>query len=196
MGEFGGVRVRNVSTELKLFDQSWIINIKNYKPPHYLRPKQSRADQLLARRIRGFSMYSRKDVEEEMCLGVLTKLKLRYLYPCDFKKVLTISDCNNLCRLMVPKEVVEEHIFKYWHEDTVQVAKNPNGLWVKVWDCDTKTEHRMRFKRWKSNLSYVFGQNWKPDFVKRRKLRGGDVIGMFWDSRDFRFGFRVLAKSN
>ena len=180
MGEFGGVEAQNVSAELKLFEESWLNNTE---------------DRRRAQRIRSFSEYSREDEEEEEGLRVSTRLKLRRVDPFDFRKILTKSDCNGTCRLIVPKETVENIWFEIWDDDMVMNIMYGTGEHVRVWDNDTRTEHSLRFHRLPSSQLYVFNENWSSDFTRRRGLREGDEIGVFWDFLESRLDFRVLLKA-
>jgi hypothetical protein len=70
------------------------------------------------------------------------------------------------------------------------------GVQVCVWDCDTKSEHQLVFKRWASNGSYVLIEKWKKEFVERRVLNKGDQIGLQWDQTNIsRFNFRILNRA-
>ncbi|KAM7531294.1 hypothetical protein LguiB_034704 [Lonicera macranthoides] len=179
MGEFGVVEVQNVSTELKLFDKSWLNNTEEHQR---------------AERIRRFGEYTHDEEEEEMRLGILTKLKLEALDPWEFKKVLMKSDCNILCRLMVPKREVRK-IYEKWDPKTIKKIESGKGEEFKVRDYDTETDHSLIFEKLLSSKSYVFNKNWSRDFMRRRELKEGDEIGMFWDKWNSRFGFSVLVRA-
>ncbi|KAI8004822.1 B3 domain-containing protein [Camellia lanceoleosa] len=68
------------------------------------------------------------------------------------------------------------------------------GERVVVWDYDTGSEHELVFKKWHTSKSFVLVDNWVTRFVRRRELRDGVEIGLFWDASNSRFGFLVLAR--
>ena len=43
-----------------------------------------------------------------------------------------------------------------------------------------------------TSKSYVFNGKWHEDFVARRKLKVGDIIGLYWDPCLSKFNFCVL----
>ncbi|TYI04933.1 hypothetical protein ES332_A10G053500v1 [Gossypium tomentosum] len=100
--------------------------------------------------------------------------------PWCIKKKLYTSDLGNMSRLILPSELVESRIL--WHWNTDQLAQIEEGLPVLIWDCDTRTEHEMKFKRWKNGAN-------------RRELKQGDEIGICWDIANSRFKFSVLNRA-
>ncbi|KAE8055393.1 hypothetical protein FH972_012233 [Carpinus fangiana] len=115
------------------------------------------------------------------------ELKLE-LGPRDMKKRIETSDIGDSSRLLLPKKWVQEHILGLW--DAQRIA---SGIPVAVWDFDTKSEHELIFKYWPSGSgSYVLNRNWTVEFVKRRSLKKGDEIGLYWDPANSRFIFRLL----
>ncbi|KAK6258126.1 hypothetical protein SCA6_012600 [Theobroma cacao] len=129
------------------------------------------------------------DIEEARMLE-LTELRLG-LDPYCIKKTLTGSDLGNMSRLMLAAECIEYHVFPFWNAD--QRAKLKEGLSVSVWDGDTQTEHELVFKRWNKRANVLI-KNWVKDFVRRRELKLGDEIGLYWDSCNSRFQFAVLNR--
>ncbi|KAL7183042.1 hypothetical protein ACSBR1_041681 [Camellia fascicularis] len=129
-----------------------------------------------------------------MDLGVSTKLKL-FEDPWKIKKTLTSGDVNeHLCRLLLPAGAVDKHIMAVWGGERVEHVNNMRGERVVVWDYNTGSEHELVFKKWHTSKSFVLVDNWVTRFVRRRELRDGDEIGLFWDASNSRFDFRVLAR--
>ncbi|TYG97623.1 hypothetical protein ES288_A10G053300v1 [Gossypium darwinii] len=112
--------------------------------------------------------------------------------PWCIKKKLYTSDLGNMSRLILPSELVESRILSHWNTD--QLAQIEEGLPVLIWDCDTRTEHEMKFKRWKNGANVLI-KNWITQFVKRRELKQGDEIGICWDIANSRFKFSVLNRA-
>ncbi|KAF2297123.1 hypothetical protein GH714_017658 [Hevea brasiliensis] len=89
---------------------------------------------------------------------------------------------------------VRNHILPLLSRETVkQIEKD--GAAVPIWDCDTNTEQHMVLKHWRSSKSYVFIKGWMIQFVKRRNLVEGDLIGIYWDPSNSRFNFSVLERA-
>ncbi|GMI71698.1 hypothetical protein HRI_000839100 [Hibiscus trionum] len=112
--------------------------------------------------------------------------------PWCIKKRLTKSDLSDMSRLLLSTELVVSHILPHWDED--QETQIPQGLKVWVFDCDTNSEHGLVFKQW-NNGAYVLISKWIPDFVKRRDLKQGDEIGLYWDIQNSRFNFSLLNRA-
>lgn len=115
-------------------------------------------------------------------------------YDWNIKKTLTSSDVNDLCRLMLKKTAVQEHILSKWGAaQRTAVMETEHGLSVSVLDINTDTVHELVFKKWRSSGSFVFTNNWVTQFVRRRGLKEGDKIGLHWDSEQSMFLFCVLS---
>ncbi|KAL1834813.1 hypothetical protein ACET3Z_004464 [Daucus carota] len=121
-----------------------------------------------AKRLRRFSFYTAEEEAEERLHGVCTKLDL-YHDPWKIKKVLEQSDVNNLCRLMISKRMVQQHI-------------------VKVWERAGRFEDVQR-------LEEGGGVDVKSQFVSARGLKKGYEIGLFWCNYSHCFFFSVLARA-
>ncbi|XP_021644598.2 putative B3 domain-containing protein At1g78640 [Hevea brasiliensis] len=114
--------------------------------------------------------------------------------PWKIKKKLTGSDLGNLCRLLVASLSVRNHILPLLRRETLEQIEK-DGAAVPIWDCDTNTEQHMVLKHWRSSKSYVFIKGWMIQFVKRRNLVEGDLIGIYWDPSNSRFNFSVLERA-
>ncbi|KAA8525223.1 hypothetical protein F0562_006913 [Nyssa sinensis] len=188
--------MEEVSTELKLSTGSQITKkIKIVREVLLFLSESELERKEMERRIRSFRFYSYKDEEEERRLGVSTKLKL-FEDPWKIKKRLTRSDTNGLCRLMLSRDVVEANIIPFWDVDQIARIETEAGARVIVWDYDTGSAHQLAFKKWTSNPNCIFNEEWSTAFVRRRCLHEGDMIGLFWDNNNLRFGFRVLARAS
>jgi hypothetical protein len=124
------------------------------------------------------------------CREVSLELKLGF-DPWVIKKTIQTSDLGDLARLLLAAGLVKQHILPMWNAETIE--KIQDGVGVVVWDSDTKSEHQMEFKQWKSG-SYVLIKQWKNEFVIRRKLKRGDEVGLYWDQINSRFNFSVLKQ--
>ncbi|KAJ4957076.1 hypothetical protein NE237_013859 [Protea cynaroides] len=126
------------------------------------------------------------------------ELKLSRGDPWTVKKKLTESDLNHLSRLILPRDQVEKHVLPFFNpEEEKGVLRSENGFHFRVKDVDEDSSHLLSFKRVKSTRSYKLGLNWISQFVKRRRLQKGDVIGMLWDNYGTRgFYFSVLERAD
>ncbi|KAA8525587.1 hypothetical protein F0562_007442 [Nyssa sinensis] len=183
-------KLEEVSTELKLD----LSNKDSQRGTSFL-VRVEIGKKEMERRIRSFRFYSYKDEEEERRLGVSTKLKL-FEDPWKIKKRLTRSDTNGMCGLMLSRDVVEANIIPFWDVDQIAGIETEAGARVIVWDYETGSAHQLAFKKWPSNPNCIFNKEWSIAFVHRRCLHEGDMIGLFWDTNNLRFGFRLLARAS
>ncbi|XP_075667428.1 B3 domain-containing protein At2g33720-like [Castanea sativa] len=111
--------------------------------------------------------------------------------PWKIMKTLTKSDIGSSSRLLLHQSLVHAHIMAFFSADSVKKIES-NGLSVTVFDRDSKSDYELVFKKWPSSKSYVFNGKWHEDFVARRKLKVGDIIGLYWDQCHSKFNFCVL----
>ncbi|KAM7494238.1 hypothetical protein LguiB_028847 [Lonicera macranthoides] len=105
-------------------------------------------------------------------------------------KVLTKSNVDDSCRLLLPTAQVEGEVLRGMAQFLAEQCMSRDGVMFEVEDLDTNTQHRLVLKKWASN-SFVLTTNWKRDFVNRRKLVEGDVIGLLWNGHSkFYFSLR------
>ncbi|KAL4655032.1 hypothetical protein ACB092_01G421700 [Castanea dentata] len=130
----------------------------------------------------------RKSTQKDECA---TATKLSAVSPWKITKTLTKSDIGSSSRLLVPQSLVHAHIMAFFSADSVKKIEC-NGLSVTVFDRDSKSDYELVFKKWPSSKSYVFNGKWHEDFVARRKLKVGDIIGLYWDPCHSKFNFCVL----
>lgn len=181
-----------ISTALKLYDESWITKLS---VPDSNRPESSTDDFLnVCSNISAMKNYTKEDEEDEKRNGVSTKLTL-YSDPWMIRKSLTQSDLGNLARLLMKTNVIKTHVLPLMREEILTRVESREGAAVMVFDQDTMTEHKLVFKQWVSSRSYIFIGRWGKDFVRRRELREGDEIGLYWDPYCSRFNFRVLNRA-
>ncbi|CAN0901317.1 B3 domain-containing protein At4g02870 [Linum grandiflorum] len=148
--------------------------------------------------------YSREDEEREKAKGVSTKLKL-YEDPWTIRKKLKSVEVRTEepqgGALLIDSTTAKEHIMPVLtREDKEKLVKNVS-VDVRLWDVDTRSAHGLSLVRRKvqlrSKVHHVvgFGGRWNQDFVKRRRLKEGDEVGLCWDHNASRFNFRLIARS-
>ncbi|KAG7587521.1 DNA-binding pseudobarrel domain superfamily [Arabidopsis thaliana x Arabidopsis arenosa] len=132
--------------------------------------------------------------EEKKQAGISTEPST--LYTWTIEKTLTESDVNHLNRLMVGNSDAESHIMRHLSTDVQQTIQKGKKFNVKAYDHDTDTEHDMVFLRYvETTNNYVFNRGWAKEFVRRRDLKQGDKIGLFWGNVDSRLHFCVLQRN-
>ncbi|XP_019186492.1 PREDICTED: putative B3 domain-containing protein At1g78640 [Ipomoea nil] len=107
-------------------------------------------------------------------------------------KRLSSSDVDSSSRLLLAKEDVKNYVLPFMDEERRAACESREGLRVNVWDLDTRSEHELSLKQWRSG-SFVLTSYWSREFVRRRNLQTGDFIRLRWDTENRRFLFR---KSN
>ncbi|OMO79063.1 hypothetical protein COLO4_24578 [Corchorus olitorius] len=129
----------------------------------------------------------------------LTELRLgsrHYDDPWCIKKKLCESDLGGMSRLLLSSRDVETHVLPLLNGDKRAQIQTKDGLPVVVWDCDERTGHEMELRQWNKGKANVLVKNWVKEFVKRRQLKLGDEIGLYWDQIESRFSFSVLNRAN
>ena len=183
----------------------------NNNAPVFKKPKKSTYECVMnmriAKNIRGFRFYTREEEEEERFLGVSTKLSLSVDGnesgddPWKIKKTLEQSDCDHLCRLMLRKDMVQNYIIKVWEDAgrIDEIAKvldgQGEGVVVRVWDYERGKEYELKLKKLASSKCYILGGAWSNKFVRERRLKKGDTIGLYWSTAKSRFVFSVRARA-
>ncbi|PPS13508.1 hypothetical protein GOBAR_AA07061 [Gossypium barbadense] len=114
---------------------------------------------------------------------IVTKVRL-HGDPWCIKKKLDKNYLRNMSRLILPLELVESYILSHWNID--QLAQIEEGLPVLILDCNTHTEHEIKFKR-RNNGANVLIKNWITQF---------DEISICWDIANSRFNFSVLNRAS
>ncbi|CAD5320272.1 unnamed protein product [Arabidopsis thaliana] len=146
------------------------------------------------RKIARMRNLSYQEKAEDEWYGVSTELTL-FKDPWIIKKVLTTSDLGQLSRLLLQIGPTEDHIIKYLNKDDQKRVQEGLGITVDVYDHDTDSTLELLLKRWTTLNSYVLNGGWRIYFVRRRGLRKGDEIGLFWDRFASRLHFRVLSRA-
>ncbi|KAG8371116.1 hypothetical protein BUALT_Bualt13G0053300 [Buddleja alternifolia] len=106
------------------------------------------------------------------------------------RKVLTKSDVDSSSRLLLGKVRVREHILPHLIRNGAVLVET-EGAEIPIWDVDTRSEHVLVLKTWKTK-SYVLKKNWTKDFVNRRSLKENHEIGLRWDDRNSRLEFTLF----
>lgn len=119
--------------------------------------------------------------------------RLKLLFPWEFTKILTENDVAHFGSLELHPNQAYNHIFKYWDENMVsRVMMNGEQVPIVVWDLDTGTKHNLTLKKWPYAENFLIHAGWTRDFVARRGLKVGMMIGMYWDVRSESLRFSLI----
>ncbi|EOA22660.1 hypothetical protein CARUB_v10003362mg [Capsella rubella] len=108
-------------------------------------------------------------------------------------KTLTMEETWEEGKFELPTEQIQDTVMTYFSEhDILRI-----NLWtcksiVKVKDLDTNTLHYVTLWKHPHEVNFAMRESWIEEFVKRRKLVAGMVVGMYWDFNSAMFCFSVL----
>ncbi|WOH04241.1 hypothetical protein DCAR_0623650 [Daucus carota subsp. sativus] len=95
--------------------------------------------------------------------------------------------------------MVQNHIIKVWEEagrvDEIEKVVSDEGVAIKVWDYERERAYELKLKKLSSSKSFIISGAWRTKFVKERRLKRGDTIGLYWSTSKSRFVFSVLARA-
>lgn len=107
--------------------------------------------------------------------------------PWKIKKKLQEHDLK--CWLLVPAKMAKRFLLPMINATTDEIKE---GIEVGIWDVNTNTGHTLTLTKYAN--SHILTINWIHDFIRRRDLRLGDVVGLFWDISKMCFNFSVLSR--
>ncbi|KAG6718027.1 hypothetical protein I3842_04G130400 [Carya illinoinensis] len=204
-----------VSTELKLYDESWKYPEKTETVkdrPEEIDPKKSETVKNSAINPKEDSptvliSYNSKVTVTSNAVTARTRVRRHdkddlhaeirtptaMEDPWKIKKTLTESDLGNMSRLLLKTTWVRHHVLPFLDTDIIREVES-EGIRINVWDHDFQSAHELVLKKWKTSKSYVLINMWHKDFVNRRNLKKGDVVGLYWDPSDSMLHFSVLLR--
>nr|DAD22885.1 TPA_asm: hypothetical protein HUJ06_024348 [Nelumbo nucifera] len=83
------------------------------------------------------------------------KLKL-HEDPWVLRKTLTISDVDNLSRLMLKKALVQAHVLPFMEGEQVEEVNNGAGMQVQIKDLDTGSDHELMLRMWPGSRRFLY----------------------------------------
>ncbi|KAL3504471.1 hypothetical protein ACH5RR_034312 [Cinchona calisaya] len=114
-----------------------------------------------------------------------------FLCPWEIKYVITTKDLGPSFELSPGH--VWEHIFKHWHQSAIsRLTIDGEKLLVTIRDMDTSTNHNLIFSMCKDTGRFTIQGDWYKDFVERRNLKEGMLVGLYWDRDSSSLHFSVL----
>lgn len=97
--------------------------------------------------------YITEEIAEEEFLGVSMELRLYdYRFPWKMTKKLTGSDVGSSCRLILESNWAKKYVLPRLDAERMESTQS---VLVRVFDCDTRTEHELAFTMWSSCRSYT-----------------------------------------
>ncbi|KAL1205712.1 B3 domain-containing protein [Cardamine amara subsp. amara] len=165
-----------ISTTLCLYDETWPCGNPNYPNVNYAPRNEELTEQ------------TRKIEEVKVDLARFRDSTDPWIIKKDLNK--TEITCG---LLYLSRSNVEQHILRYLSEDDQKKLRQGDRILVNVHDHETDSSHRVFLMRWISKQNYCLKGSWRHDFVRRRGLRAGDKIGLFWDRFRYQLQFRVLS---
>ncbi|XP_010421537.1 PREDICTED: B3 domain-containing protein At5g26805-like [Camelina sativa] len=111
-------------------------------------------------------------------------------------KTLTIHEIFDEGNLQLPHKQIQDTMMRCFSENDMlrtyfQICQY--DLFVK--DLDTNTIHFVTLWKHPHEENFVMRESWIKEFVKRRELVAGMVVGMYWDFKNHMFCFSVLEGS-
>ncbi|KAM7487112.1 hypothetical protein LguiB_024596 [Lonicera macranthoides] len=102
-----------------------------------------------------------------------------YEDPWTIKKVLTTSDVDGSCRLLLSTNAAYEHFFSSTSKNDA-LCRTSRSKGLKVWHADESCGNNLFFKNWDNTDCFVVDGKWKGNFVNSKSLKEGDIIGLAW----------------
>ncbi|KAB2608619.1 B3 domain-containing protein [Pyrus ussuriensis x Pyrus communis] len=201
-----------LSTELNLFDPTWTKLKRTAEddtafasnPEHEtlsatenaMQKFMKRRNEVAAKISRLLIKYSFNEAVQQIWKGPTNSS--RYMEPWPIKKTLTMTDVgrnmHRASRLVLRRKLVNKHILPYLSYQIISRVEN-QGAGIRIYDLNTSSEHQLIFKRWKGSGTYVLMSTWSREFVKRRQLKEGDLIGFCWDAHKLILVFSVIMRA-
>ncbi|CAL9231698.1 unnamed protein product [Arabidopsis halleri] len=115
-------------------------------------------------------------------------------FPWEILKTLTIDEIID--KFQLPMEQIRDTMLRDISEDDISRTNFMiccTDILVK--DLDTNTIHQVKLWKHPNENNFALHKSWIEEFVKRRRLVDGMVVGMYWDFEATMFCFSVLEGS-
>lgn len=117
------------------------------------------------------------------------------LSPWKILKTLTIDELRDYGKFQVPPEQIDNVLRHMSQDEIYRTNLTIREVLTKVKDLDTNTFHDVIFWKYPDEDNFFMPRCWMENFVKRRRLIVGMVVGMYWSFEDKMFCFSVLEWS-
>ncbi|XP_010551011.1 PREDICTED: B3 domain-containing protein At5g26805 [Tarenaya hassleriana] len=128
------------------------------------------------------------DAESALEVEIRPNPRTLNLFPWTIRKTLTIEDVGFFGGLQLSEEQVGERIFRHWESP----GRAKEKVEIVMRDLDTDTYHNLLLRKFPNDKNYTIYEFWIEEFVLRRQLKIGMVIGLYWDLKDRVLCFSVL----
>ncbi|KAG7552027.1 hypothetical protein ISN45_Aa06g026440 [Arabidopsis thaliana x Arabidopsis arenosa] len=116
------------------------------------------------------------------------------LFPWEILKTLTIDEI--IGKLQLPMEQIRDTMLRDASENDIsRINFMICRADILVKDLDTNTIHQVTLWKHLNENNFAMHKSWIEEFVKRRRLVDGMVVGMYWDFEATMFCFSVLEGS-
>ncbi|KAF8084506.1 hypothetical protein N665_0715s0012 [Sinapis alba] len=120
------------------------------------------------------------------------EIRLIICCPWDIIKTLSSHEVWYKGKLQLPMEYIQATILRHI-PDVMSLTHMMIGHFnLQAKDLDTNTVHTVTFWKDFHENNFATGETWIEDFVKRRGLVVGMVVGMYWDFNVNMLCFSVL----
>ncbi|KAL0792425.1 hypothetical protein Bca101_063802 [Brassica carinata] len=124
------------------------------------------------------------------------EIEIRPVTRClwDLSKTLSPHEVWNRGKLQLPMEYIQATILRHIPDLISKIQMMIGHFDLKVKDLDTNTVHTLSFWKDAYEDNFATRETWFKEFVKRRSLVAGMVVGMYWDFNINMLYFSVLER--
>ncbi|KAJ4887988.1 B3 domain-containing protein [Raphanus sativus] len=122
------------------------------------------------------------------------EIDIRPITPCPWDIIKTLSplEVGYRGRLQLPMVYIQATILRHIPDLMSKTHMKIGHFALKVKDLDTNTVHTVSFWKVIQEDNFSTRETWIKEFVKRRSLEPGMVVGMYWDFNVTMLCFSVL----
>lgn len=113
-------------------------------------------------------------------------------FPWHISKTLSPHEVWYKGELQLPMEYIQATILRHIPDLMSKTHMMIGHFDLKVKDIDTNTIHTVSFWKGIHDDNFATGETWIKEFVKRRSLVAGMVVGVYWDFNANMLCFSVL----
>lgn len=141
-------------------------------------------------------LQTKHDEENGLNHSLLSQeIEIRSITPFPWKILKTITDDELWFGgiFQFPLEQIRDSILVLFPQDVIyRTIQHICNLQLSVKDLDTNTFHWVTLWKYPHENYFAMRESWIEEFVKRRMLVAGMVVGLYWDSSANIFCFSVL----
>ncbi|ESQ32195.1 hypothetical protein EUTSA_v10005695mg [Eutrema salsugineum] len=116
--------------------------------------------------------------------------------PWEIIRTLSIDEVWTGGKFQFPLEQIWNAMLRHQPRDVMPLTNVMIGSFqIPVNDLDTNTFHSVTLWKYPHENTFAMRESWIEEFVKRRRLVAGMVVGMYWDFDAHMLCFSVLEGS-